>query len=541
MGFHEYSKAIVEDYLGTVAYVDDLIFTNKKDTDAENLGKHEMREIATNGPTAKVEEDYKKTERQLVPNIDPLTFTNAFLEKGIHCALLELSENKSNFESIKKTLKKSDVIILDWQMHSDLGRSACELVESILSEDKNTSLSLRLLVIYTDQPVYNTLIHESIVPIFDRLVILYNVPESGTEIISGHTKIIVFQKPKLGIAEDGKITGEDLPEKIIEEMSMLTEGLVSNLAIESISSIRKHTHRLLAVYSNQLDPAYLSHKSLLPNTEDSKEQIIDLLGSEIKSIIKSTVTSDEKIILPLYFDQYYKGYLTDFILSNKEKFTIDLPDNISGEELLKITEVGIENYFLKKEDPIEQQILFSKSCYKNLTTYYTNCREKAEQANKEYAIITTLKSLTDSDEKHLSQGTILIEDKTNQPNYWLCVQPKCDSVRICTKKRDFLFLRLFIGDNQDRFDIVLPDGVKLTIDYRVFFSSLISFKSKAKGKVTSIVHNGQFKFEKGDNLKMIWLGELKNNFAQYVSNKFSTQLSRVGIDHFEWLRRSSIV
>ena len=539
MSFHQYSKQIIEDYLGTVAYVDDLIFSNNKETKALNLGEADIKVVSAANTASEKVENRKESQplKQLIPNINPLAFTNAFLKKGIHCALLELSEDKSNIDFIKKTLKKSDVIILDWQMHNDLGQSACELIKHLLQDEKDSYLSLKLLIIYTDQPVYNSLIEENLVPIFKELNISFNL-DSDTVLKSGHSKIIVLQKPVLNVNEVGKVSIEDLPERIIEELSNMTEGLVSSIAIESISSVRKNIHRLLAVYSNQLDPAYLSHKALLSNTEDSKEQIMELLGSEIKSIIKSTVNFDEKKILPLYFDQYYKNFSTDFILPDKDKLTIKLPEKLDGEMLLKITEVGIEKYFTKSDDPIEQVILFSRNCHKNLTSFFTNCQDKAKEANKKYAIITTLKSLTDIGEKQLTLGTIVIEDKKTQPKYWLCVQPKCDSIRIETQKRDFIFLRLFNG-KEDKFDIILADGEKLKIDYRVYFSSLISFKSNENAKVTSYKEGDLFKFEKGDNQKMIWKGELKNDFAQYVSQKFSSQLSRVAVEHFEWLRRSS--
>ena len=38
-----------------------------------------------------------------------------------------------------------------------------------------------------------------------------------------------------------------------------------------------------------------------------------------------------------------------------------------------------------------------------------------------------------------------------------------------------------------------------------------------------------------ENQKLYWVCELKNDFAQLISNQFSTQISRVGIDHYEWL------
>jgi hypothetical protein len=77
----------------------------------------------------------------------------------------------------------------------------------------------------------------------------------------------------------------------------------------------------------------------------------------------------------------------------------------------------------------------------------------------------------------------------------------------------------------------------LKIDFSIFNSKLITFKS-TNGKVISIIDDDKFKkFERWDNKKMIWIGELKSDFAQHISNRFSANLARVGIDHSEWLRR----
>jgi hypothetical protein len=44
----------------------------------------------------------------------------------------------------------------------------------------------------------------------------------------------------------------------------------------------------------------------------------------------------------------------------------------------------------------------------------------------------------------------------------------------------------------------------------------------------------------GDALgEFSWLGELKNNIGQSIANSLSAQISRVGLDTNEWLRKRS--
>ena len=48
---------------------------------------------------------------------------------------------------------------------------------------------------------------------------------------------------------------------------------------------------------------------------------------------------------------------------------------------------------------------------------------------------------------------------------------------------------------------------------------------------------GSFVFESSFKEKFIWLSDLKDAHAQRVANNFASQLSRIGLDESEWLRR----
>ncbi len=543
MSFTDYSKGIVKEYLGTVAYVDDLIFSEEKDSKAVKLESGNIREMVAKKyeremiTEPKVEGETAKREAskyQQSPNVNPSALTNAFLRKGIHCSLFEIKNDEDSLEPLKSILKKSDVVILDWQMHHDDGRKARELLLSVIKNSQQPEL--RLYVIFTnDKKQYKNLLSQTILPELRKEGVINEIPENIECVFKfGHSKIVVLEKEN-GEKSATTVSDEELPNRIIEEFTEITKGLVSNTALQAIIAIDRNIHRLLAVFSKKLDPAYLSHKSLLPNSSDSLDHITDLLGSEIKSIIKSNAVQEEDTIKS-YFVEKYTDWTSDFIFENKESLNFEIPEKVTGEMLFKITTIGIENYFLGNDVTQDQKIFFSRNCHKNLTTFYTNDKAEADNANQEFAILTTLKSLNDKSEKILSQGTILKEDKKN-PNYWLCIQPKCDSNRISTQSRDFLFLRLYKG-SADRFDIVLFDGEKLIIDYKVYSSRLMSFKTNGENKILSFQENDYHKFLKQDNLKMIWIAELKNDFAQFIANNFAANLSRVGMDHSEWLRRS---
>jgi hypothetical protein len=544
MSFHTYSKSIVEDYLSTVAYVDDLIFSNRIATKAVDIGDPDMRAVSAKNPILEKVEKVEETVPvpQLIPNINPLTFTNAFLEKGINCALIELSEDRSNIESIKKTLKKSDVIILDWQMHSDLGRNACELVELILSEDKNKSLSLRLLVIYTDQPVYNTLIRESVVPIFDSLKISYNVSASGTEIISGHTKIIVFQKPKLGTTENGKISGEDLPEKIIEELTLLTEGLVSNTALKAVTVIRRSAHKLLGAFNKDLDAAYLAHRAMTPLPEDAEA----LLKSSIVDSIDSVISYSD-VASACNIDQIEKWFIDNTLEDNE--ITIVRATNrvtINDEERKKwlikgykeFTNNILQSYGKGELDENQFENYDRNGLLKNTNDCFI---KSGTYSSEDFAILTHHKSnfITPTYVPILTLGVVV--QRQDNDKYYLCIQQRCESVRIQEREvRNFLFLPLTEnGSYPIIFKKSQGDYIKLKVNINNSHCLLIlKFKQTNKGLVQAINEDGGYNFFDTYGKQYKWILDLKESHAQRIANKFASQLSRIGLEESEWLRRS---
>lgn len=542
MTFHEHSKQIVEEYLGTVAYVDDLIFSNKGEPRAKNLGRHEIREIGAKVLTLE-NDDSNKTERQLIPNIDPIAMTNAFFKKGIHCALLELAEDKGNIEAIKKTLKKSDVIILDWQMHHDLGKSTCELIEFILNEDKETTLSFRLLIVYTDQPVFNSLIKDDLIPIFEKLKVTFE-KLSETEIQSGHTKIIVLNKPPIKIKEDDKVAGEDLPDRIVEELTKLTEGLVSNYALSAITAIRRNSHKLLGVYNKDMDSAFLAHRAMLPIPEDAvsllKETIIDSINSIISYSNISQSCSYQKIsdLLETY---NIENKIID--LSTRKGNKIDI--TISSKDILDWQAKGYDVFFheivnsqLNHQLSDDEFRLFeSRKLKSKAIECFSIKNPPIKGINEEFAILTHHKSnfKTSSYVPNLSLGVIVQKKSTGK--YYMCIQQRCDSIRIPEDEvRNFLFLPL---GEEGNFSIIIKTDENIYESKRIndkncHHLTIEKFKPNYNGFVQADVN---FNFTSVDGVEFTWVLELKDSHAQRIANKYASQLSRVGLDESEWLRR----
>lgn len=547
MDFHQHSKAIVEDYLSTVTYVDDLIFSSRKEIQAVDLGKPDLRKAFAKLQQIQVPNNKADVpELQLVPNINPLHLTNAFLKKGIHCTLLEITNSDDPLDTIKKLLKKSDVVILDWQMHQDRGEKAKKLLISVLQESKKPEL--RLFIIFTNDPIYNTILEHEIIPVLNEIGI-NNIESDNTGCIAifGHTKIIVLEK------ENGKKTGtsvsdEKLPERIIEELTEMTKGLISNVALKAISKLRQNTHYLLNTFNKNLDPAILTHRALLSDPTECEEHVISIISSEMLGLLHQNDVRD------LISIDRIKLWINEQVLNGMgfhKKMKIRKKDDAIS-EILKILDKGIPNISPSKAINITWNKFLTilkhekdKTKISDLTSIFSN---RNDNIDEEFAILMSMKSNYQFLVPKLDQGTILKGDANANNQYFICIQPKCDCVRIKKSGEFFVFLPLLLVNNENRFDIIInEDGIlrRLKIQQKPNLIEKYRFYPPKTGLpvlATQLHSNWHFAGNRIEDNNLIkvnfrFLGYLKQEYSQRVGNEYANSVSRIGFSESEWLRR----
>lgn len=552
MSFHLYSKEILTEYLGTVAYVDDLIFSKKEKIEAKNLKIESPREMAAKLPEAKTDHPSNTEEKedgirigiqkeQLDPNIDPVEFTNAFLKKGIHCSLFEIKNDNDSIEPLKNILKKSDVVILDWQMHQDNGRKASELLLSVIRSSEKPEL--RLFVIFTDDPKYSSLLSETIIPKLLMIRIDGTLDASGCIFKFGHSKIIVLEKTN-GKKAEAAVSDVELPDRIIEEFTEITEGLVSNSALKAISVIRRNSHNLLGAFNKNLDSAYLAHRAMLPIPEDAEFLVIDTIVDSINSIISYSNISEACSF------QKIEGWIEMNEIETKEiKIGSGKRDkiDITKEDLKTWQKIGYRDFLssmttskLGRELTLNELSSFDKFKLKDKATECFSISNSAiEGANAEFAILTHHKSNlnTNSRVPYLTLGVVIQSDS----GFFLCIQQKCDSLRMeQDEKRKFLFLPL---NEEGSYPIIFKNEsgeyVRLKVNINnCHYLQIKQFEQTQNGIVQANIDNGKYYFYDTEGFRYKWILDLKDSHAQRIANKFAAELSRVGLDESEWLRRN---
>jgi hypothetical protein len=124
--------------------------------------------------------------------------------------------------------------------------------------------------------------------------------------------------------------------------------------------------------------------------------------------------------------------------------------------------------------------------------------------------------------------------------YYLCIQQPCDSVRLASlEERRFLFLKL--EKTNKYYSIVFKQNgeiIKLKVCNDSFNVITFNFIRTSNGCVSAKKLNSGYYFYDYRRQKYKWILDLKKSHAQKIANDFSANLSRVGLDESEWLRRS---
>jgi hypothetical protein len=508
-------------------------------------------------------------------DFDTLKISQSFAKENKICAVYK-PESDADIDNFKSVADKADVIILDWQIvfpqivelgsenedapDDPRGIYTKDIIDSIVFEDSKIKNALKLIIIYTGDYTILEDISEEIYKDVFKSSEEYTWDKENCSIQSSEFKILVrAKKAEITNELNGKkyvekmIQYEELPSFILNEFTKMTSGLLSNFALVSLTTLRRSSNKILGLFAKEMDSAYLSHKVLLPSQEDAEDLLIGLFGDTISDLLFYNKSNE---VLRDLIEDWIKKYIQEepkeLLKKGGEKY--NPTENYSRNHNLLLDLINSSNKDIEKRyvDSFSVDGL-SKSkgadYYKyialNNTLLFLNTGEeyKKETIDKKFSILTHHKSLfiPNNTIPKLTLGTILRSSK-NADNYYICIQQKCDSVRIPKdQERKFLFIPLKISE--DKFDILTPDGMKLKKIRDSFSIRTIKFICRDMSGVIKGVKDENHKFiftqkyNTAEDEQFEWVFDLKDLHAQRIIIEYTSQLARVGLDESEWHRR----
>ena len=488
--------------------------------------------------------------------------TKGFAAQGLVCAVLRpFPGNTIEIETLK-VAERADIVVLDWEM-GDTGAKATEIIKHLHANDQKAGERLRLISIYTGHsPLTNVYMSlKKDIPGFDApqgMKASDLVMESGTKT----TRIVLLSKSESPNAPHEKgfaVSEVELPGKLIEQFAEFTGGLLPNATLASIAALRRHTHRMLARLDKSMDGPLITHRILVGNAGDSDEFVSGVILEEMESQVPlSQIVRDYTGLdsIKAYFEHRMgrtpKPLKPQIPLlkevAKKEDLTLEEVKGVVEHGLPalkdKLDNVRAANKPEKTADDAE----IEKSFHKRL--YFLTGPEDALRRNEHerFALITGMRRdvpsvLEGNAETHpiMKLGAVL----RAKGQYWVCITPVCDCVRIDDAGGSFLLAELKVS--KKNWNVIVQAGgnlVKLLVDRKRQTVKSVVFGPARKGLVRPVFEENQILFrEAGQEPANIeayeWLGEMKPMQAQRIVQNFASNIARVGLDEFEWQRRQA--
>lgn len=467
----------------------------------------------------------------------------AFALRGIVCGLLDADHEAGLEEAFLRAAQRADLIVLDWVIGGKTGDTARSFLGGIREADANElGRRLRAVAIYTGT--------DDLYSIADAIAKDLK-SEPGDEEVVGHDDGLAFRKGPLHVAVYAKphaqpegdaakrrVSAKELPERLIEDFSCLTRGLVPNVALQALSALRTDTHRILEVLGAQLDIGYLGHRSALPDAVDSQGHLVDMVTSEIRAVLDDHDVgnaADYDRIVAWLADPKYKAKWGERLsgkLMSVAQVRLMLQTGIGSDDAARAVSEATANHVSISH--------LTKAVRKQAHRVFSDDDATSDQSDAEFARRMTLRTHYERPVRTLQLGSIvLVGDQ-----YLLCVQPLCDSVRLSGKSATvfpFLALQSVKADEGARFviyDRLKGDYVRLASPGKPSSIATGAFRAGKNGRVTASKAGEGYAFEDVDGRSHIWMGELKPEVGRDVAVQLAEQFARQGVDEPEILRLS---
>ena len=508
--FNVRSRKFARRFLQTAVVVDDGAYMTLNPTDMPK------GEIVPPGrhTHASSQEDRTPVGRGVEHALNAGSVMDSFAALGVICGVVGPSQ------SAMEMMRQADIVVLDWLLQDGDPQYALSLLHDLLTGEVDRN-SLRLVAIYTGE----ARLDEIYAAVFAQLSKsgLDPVEKSKTAISYRHGRVVLYAKSSVNLAEPLKersLAEEDLPERLVEDFSAMTEGLLPSIALTSLTAVREGAHMVLDQFCADLDPAFLAHRACLVNPDDAERQIVNHVAEELRGLMDNAVAAQCPAGAEAVegWIRHRNGTAKPFVFGARE---LDL------EQTITLAKKGLEASELRN------------NAFEGLSAGFAN--SGVDGLDERLAWIMSFRTVFNAPPPTLWLGSVVTAMVDGEEKHLICMRPRCDCVRL-DGETSFFFLPL-VEPRKVNEQLV----VRLGSDFKRLGIGLDpvgwvrrQFKpSEGDRAVTATKEepDGAFVFADTCDERYMWQGELKAEYAQRIAQTLTTTLSRVAVDESEWLRR----
>lgn len=543
--FSQERLAATREFAHTMIVVDDEAWKAKPTTPTAGL-RRPRRGTAATTPTQ--EELF-----QVRHSLDTEALIDSAMQLGLICSIVRPPKDKSIKAQVTLAAKRADIVCLDWELHEDAGDSATAIIQEICRTDVTRNGRLRLIAIYTGDTKNNKILSK----VFDAFPETYRkrfeLKRDEVCIQGNHgLRIVCLFKAHgvqlTGARKERQVRESELPKRLQKEFAYLAGGLLSNVALAAIASIRDSTHHVLAKMAASMDAPYFHHRATVSAASDAEEYGVEVVLSDLKNAV------DKQGVAQKYAGPRSIAARIKEMANGAPTLKLKYENNGSKEFELSVDDVILlvtEGNAIHLPKIVAANKPAGRFFKEGVSSLFSANLASARSSMLQFAVLTGVRSHPGSqvykgakNQPKLGLGSILRDPKGA---YFLCLQASCDSVRL-KKAQAFIFTPMQVTDEQ-------PDHVVPVIDNRgklgwvglatpaMAYAQQLSVRFEPDGQAQAVLakkskgRRGLF-FSSDTGEKYKWVADLKQRRALRTAQKLGQSMARLGFDEFEPFRQN---
>ncbi len=533
-----YSEYAAKEYLQTVVFIDDRIYERSSGSvpGTKEVQPPKARKKVTESASNNAKSTRAATIDEEEKEYSPHDIVNSFAKKQIICSLYQPNKDAkmSRGSDIFPLCLAADIAIVDWDMYSDGGDRALELIAELINQAvRAVPEQLRLILVYTQEvnllAVANRLFKKVNDGLGDEIEPIQEEGKLAFKTANSRVSVLGKTGNRSNEYVDHVVEEKELADVAVKQFAKLADGLLQAATLLGLAEIKKNSRKVLSRFNNDLDPAFLTHLAMGLPAEDASEHITPLFISEIESVLQDVLPApliSEALRRDWCRNVWKPGSHLDALLNHDDQYKLTRAEsictqgfNVASEEFEDIPKLNGKKNIRKAA-----KILLKSG---------------NDDANHRFSHLMASRTFYDNESKPKALKLGVVVHREEDCKYLLCIQPVCDSVRLesCT---EFLFVELSkVEEDSDKpFSHIVKQKsgkfVKLHYKPKSYLCCSAKFKPDVK---TKQVLAKQLIFLDTFGQHYEWIDELKVAHAQRAVEQFARDLSRVGLTESEWSRR----
>jgi len=504
-------RKIAQRFLRTAVVVDDEAYMAPSRIHGS---KNDILEPGRYSPAPR-QDDQDSLERITKHDLDAQSLIDSFSALGVICGVVGPGKKAM------KAMRQADIVVLDWFLRDQNSGYTLVLLNKLLTKKQDRN-SLRLVAIYTGEARLED-IRTKVFAVLEKGALEPKQNKTGMEISYRHGRVVIYAKSDVKLEKslkDRSVPEKNLPKRLVEDFALMTAGLLPGIALTALTAVRQGEHQILDCFSAELDPAFLSHMTCLPNPAEAESQIVEHVAEELRGLVDEAVSAKSPAGVQAVESWIRHDGRTIFEFGDRQ---------LDMEQTVELVTNGLDHSTTK----------LGKSHFKHLSKGFGQLG--AARLDERLAWIMHFRTVFNAPPPRLWLGSVVTMDEAGDGRHLICMRPRCDSVRL-EGETTFIFLPLVepskameqivvrIGDEFERLGIQLDPAGWILRQFK---------PSEANRTVTATERESGSEFEFTDTCdqRYKWRGELKAEYAQRIAQTFAATLSRVAVNESEWLRR----